>query len=325
MIAFTLAIFLSFQPRIDAGPAQASCEASSVTLAARVEQAPLNFQIQWEDAAGPGTFLVVNPSQSGEYQVTLTNLDTQETYTDSTQVLVHPGDPDLNHDGFHNAGDLNLYYEAFGTQNPELDLDPNQNNRVDILDFFYFCDHDRYPPNTPPGIEIQDTWVTYRNEAIEIPYSTFDNEQNVTLQIRQHPTAGNAFKLGSSIFYTPDNDYLGEDQFAIIVTDGYVETLPIYINVTVLMPETWDDLYNDILFQECRACHIDAVSGGLSLATYQLAATGGNSGPAFLSGDPQLSPLYIRVRDGSMPLGRPPLSEEDIERIRLWILRGANE
>jgi mono/diheme cytochrome c family protein len=41
------------------------------------------------------------------------------------------------------------------------------------------------------------------------------------------------------------------------------------------------------------------------------------------AGSPQNSPLYIRTKDGGMPMGKDPLSDEELNAIQTWIANGA--
>ena len=77
-----------------------------------------------------------------------------------------------------------------------------------------------------------------------------------------------------------------------------------------------------ILQRSCQGCHQPAMkqaSGNLDLTTYEGFKAGGNKGPAFnrvvayLKGDVQ----------PRMPLGQPPLPDDQIDLVRRWIAAGA--
>jgi hypothetical protein len=310
------------QAGVDAGPARASCAGSVVTLAAEPINPPANYEIQWEDAAAPGVFLVDTPMESTQYRVFLTDLDTLDVYEDTTWILVHPGSADLFSDGLQNDQDWAVLFAAWGEPPPHPDFDPNQNQRLDILDWFYICNYDVAPPNTPPMFSVEDAF-TSADEAVNVAYTLDDLEQVPTLVIETLPANGLATFISGDLRYTPNEGFLGLDSFWVAADDGYLRTPAQEVLVEVLAPDTWSDLYNDIFLPRCNACHIEAVSGGLSLATYGAAQVGGNSGAGFVAGQPDLSPIYLRVRDGSMPLIGPPLPMLEVERIRLWIVRGA--
>lgn len=79
-----------------------------------------------------------------------------------------------------------------------------------------------------------------------------------------------------------------------------------------------------ILLQHCLECHrgLDA-GGGLDLSTWKGMTTGGESGPAFVAGDPAASLLMQHIDSGEMPKKRPPLDEADKRVLRQWIKQGA--
>ncbi len=79
----------------------------------------------------------------------------------------------------------------------------------------------------------------------------------------------------------------------------------------------------------CLSCHsAERRSGGLSLAAYADVLDGGRSGAAIRPGDAARSLLMTRITaevTPRMPLGRPPLSADEIATIRRWIDEGARE
>lgn len=315
-------VLITAQTGVDAGPSQAVCNGASVTLTASPIDPPANYSIQWDNAVEPGVFLVVSPSQSTPYRVTLTDLDTMTVYEDTAWVQVHPGDPDLVSDGQLNGQDILAFIDAWGGALPNPHFDPDGDGRQTVLDFAYFCDHAAHPPNTPPRLTV-DNVITVQNQGIAVPYTIDDDEQTPTLQIASPPANGNVFLLSGTLQYIPNVDYVGADSFQLNVTDGLLTTPNITVQVTVAQPDDWHDLNNDIFVIYCKACHIDATSGGLSLSSFAAAQAGGVSGAGFVAGFPELSPLYLRVADGSMPFGQAPLSQNQLDRIYNWILRGA--
>ncbi len=85
-----------------------------------------------------------------------------------------------------------------------------------------------------------------------------------------------------------------------------------------------------IMANYCVGCH----SGGnpaseLDLTTYaNIFEEGAKAGPAVIPGEPDESPLvqYIRgILRPQMPRNEPPLSEDDLHAIRMWIAAGAPE
>ena len=137
------------------------------------------------------------------------------------------------------------------------------------------------------------------------------------------PQNGIAFVLSGQLRYSPNLGFLGQDLFTLTAQDGTYQTDPVSVAIEVIAPDTYTDLFNDIFNIRCRACHIEAVSGGLSLTTFACAQKGGKSGAGFIPGFPENSPIHLRVTGGTMPPFPPTLDFLEKERIRLWILKGA--
>ncbi len=82
-----------------------------------------------------------------------------------------------------------------------------------------------------------------------------------------------------------------------------------------------------ILATKCLACHsAEKRSGGLSLATYSDVLDGGRSGGAVRPGNSAGSLILQRITGATapqMPFGLPPLSEAEVNSIRVWIDQGA--
>ena len=83
-----------------------------------------------------------------------------------------------------------------------------------------------------------------------------------------------------------------------------------------------------LLAKQCVACHgAEKPRGALRLDTGAAAIRGGRGGPAVVPGNAEDSPLYLAVKgEGTgerMPLKRPPLSADEIEKLRVWIDAGA--
>src|SRR3954471_7102940 len=75
-----------------------------------------------------------------------------------------------------------------------------------------------------------------------------------------------------------------------------------------------------ILRTNCTGCHGESVKmKELNLSTEQSVLKGSESGPVVVPGKPEESLLYKKVRDGSMPMGKPRLSDQQIETILSWI------
>ncbi len=81
-----------------------------------------------------------------------------------------------------------------------------------------------------------------------------------------------------------------------------------------------------IMERTCWNCHGDAIqSSGLDLSTREAALAGGNRGPAIIPGNAEDSRLFRQLaglEGPTMPLG-VPLSDEEVEKFRVWINEGA--
>ena len=92
------------------------------------------------------------------------------------------------------------------------------------------------------------------------------------------------------------------------------------------------DYLNEIkplLARHCVVCHgADKPRAKLRLDTAAAARNGGISGPALIPGAPDESLVLLAVLDDDrasrMPLKRPPLSTEEVEKLRGWIQQGAH-
>jgi cytochrome b subunit of formate dehydrogenase len=85
---------------------------------------------------------------------------------------------------------------------------------------------------------------------------------------------------------------------------------------------TWDGYFSGLFRNRCSTCHGVTRVGGLSLATYQDALTGGNSGPAIIPGDPDHSVLVQKQSTGNHP---GQLTIDELNQVIAWILAGAPE
>ncbi len=88
---------------------------------------------------------------------------------------------------------------------------------------------------------------------------------------------------------------------------------------------SFDKDIQPFLQARCVKCHSDTKrSGGLSVVTGADLSRGGESGPAIVPGKPDESHLYELIHLGEMPpKGNEPLTKDEIERIRRWIVEGA--
>ena len=85
---------------------------------------------------------------------------------------------------------------------------------------------------------------------------------------------------------------------------------------------SWDGTYSALFRNRCSTCHGTTQVGGLSLATYQEALAGGNSGPAIVPGNPEQSVLVQIQQQGGHP---GQLTDEELQQVIEWIEAGAPE
>jgi hypothetical protein len=91
---------------------------------------------------------------------------------------------------------------------------------------------------------------------------------------------------------------------------------------------TWSGIYGDLFTNPTHpsncmgsSCHDPGVQKGIDLST---AAKGFTTlQPQIVPGQPSSSSLYTHLASGSMPRGRPRLSDAELARVRAWILAGA--
>ena len=79
-----------------------------------------------------------------------------------------------------------------------------------------------------------------------------------------------------------------------------------------------------ILNQRCVLCHGNqTMAKSMNLSSYLGTIKGSESGAVVVAGKPNESLLFMKVHEGEMPKGGPPLSEGEINTIREWIASGA--
>jgi hypothetical protein len=91
-------------------------------------------------------------------------------------------------------------------------------------------------------------------------------------------------------------------------------------------PVSFQKQVQPILARRCQGCHQPATRGGkLAVTSYGLLKEGGMSGPAFVPGKPDQSPL-IRLISGpepKMPKGAPPVPAAEVALLKRWVVEGA--
>jgi hypothetical protein len=85
---------------------------------------------------------------------------------------------------------------------------------------------------------------------------------------------------------------------------------------------TWLGYFEGLFDNRCGTCHGATSVGGLSLATYEDALAGGNSGPGIIPGDPDNSQIIQVQSVGGHP---GQLTIDELNKTIEWILAGAPE
>jgi WD40 repeat protein len=84
-----------------------------------------------------------------------------------------------------------------------------------------------------------------------------------------------------------------------------------------------------IIQRRCQGCHQPSVKqGNLDLTQYESFRAGGKTGPAFVPSDPDKSLVFALIsgkREPRMPLGLPPLEQDQINLFQEWIKGGAKD
>lgn len=89
----------------------------------------------------------------------------------------------------------------------------------------------------------------------------------------------------------------------------------------MMLANTWDGGIDYLFEQKCSLCHGE--SGGLSVKTYSGIIQGGESGMAVIPGRPDESLIMqVLAPDNEHP---GQFSEEELERVRIWIINGARK
>jgi hypothetical protein len=134
---------------------------------------------------------------------------------------------------------------------------------------------------------------------------------------------------GSTITGTPSAN-TPDTSFRVIASDGQLADTA-FVSVEIVTGQTlvsYSDEIQPVFNGGCgpSSCHIGGNSGGLTLDSYADLMDGGNSGDVVVPGNPDNSIIVRRIEGSTtprMPLGRQPLSNSDIQKIRDWIGQGA--
>lgn len=89
----------------------------------------------------------------------------------------------------------------------------------------------------------------------------------------------------------------------------------------MMIANTWDGGIDYLFEQKCGLCHGE--SGGLSVKTYSGIIQGGNSGMAVIPGRPDESLIMQNQAPGNEHPGQ--FTDEELERVRIWIINGARK
>lgn len=89
-----------------------------------------------------------------------------------------------------------------------------------------------------------------------------------------------------------------------------------------VQPESWVGRFEGLFRDRCGTCHGFTSLSGLSLASYEAALEGGDSGPAIVPGEPDESVLIDVQQPGNHP---GQLTQQEIQEVVEWIEAGAPE
>ncbi len=81
-----------------------------------------------------------------------------------------------------------------------------------------------------------------------------------------------------------------------------------------------------VLKASCSKCHTGKdAKGGVDLSSYAAMKKGGKSGPVFVEGDPDKSPLVTSISGDKpeMPKKAAPLTKPQVAAISAWVKEGA--
>ena len=93
---------------------------------------------------------------------------------------------------------------------------------------------------------------------------------------------------------------------------------------TIIAQVDYESEIQTIFNNNCTSCH--GYSGGLSLSSFEVLMSLGNSGDAVVPGDHAYSLLLQKVESGAMPPGNnEDLTSDEIDLIATWIDEGALE
>ena len=99
---------------------------------------------------------------------------------------------------------------------------------------------------------------------------------------------------------------------------------PIVTPVPTLNVVTWEANIGPLFQQNCTTCHMEGGGfAGLDLTTYASALRGGQSGIAFIPGDPAKSLMIVKFESGAH--NNFTLTPEQLALIKAWLILGALE
>ncbi len=104
----------------------------------------------------------------------------------------------------------------------------------------------------------------------------------------------------------------------LVLTSG--AALPLF-SQTPAKPVSFEADIQPIFATNCTGCHgPNTKIKEMNLSRLDGVMKGSESGPVIVPGKPDESRLYQVVRDGKMPLGKTPLTEQELAAIRTWIV-----
>src|SRR6266513_1350458 len=124
--------------------------------------------------------------------------------------------------------------------------------------------------------------------------------------------------------------------FALLLTAAALaQQKPVELNTRPIDPAeaskiSWSRDIQPLLQSKCSECHSsDERKNEFEITSVETLRTKGRKdGPGVLPGRPDESAIILRIRGltkPQMPKGRPPLSEDEVHLLRMWIAAGAKD
>lgn len=177
-----------------------------------------------------------------------------------------------------------------------------------------------------PPSHTHTSWMTLHGKAIDSScaacHQPIDENVDYT-QLEGKPETDGSF-CGNSACHDVEWSYTGFDSPEL---QSYLERqLYILQNTSPYLlegvPHTYEATFHTLIEGRCLFCHAGPqAEANLDLSSYEGLLVGGNSGPAIVPGEPDISPLIIRQSGTRDHFGQ--MLDDELEAFRDWIANGA--